>query len=301
MNIFLENVNLNSSSGPNSFAQKLTPRLQAKGHALTDLKTADVALCFIESHNPHFGFGCPRILRLDGIYFNSAQDFLFQNRNIRRTYENSQAIVFQSNFNKELITRYFGDHPNTTVIHNGADKESIKEALPVKFGAYESQYDNIWCAASSWRPHKRLDENIRYFLEHKGDKDLLVIAGDVAEKFQHPDIVYYGNLTQKQLYCLYVSSKYFLHLAYLDHCPNVVVDARASGCQVICSSTGGTKEIAGPDAIVIDEEKWNWEPTKLYEPPKMDFNRKIENKWDIDIDMDFVAKKYESFLKDTCR
>ena len=300
MKIFLENVNLNSSSGPNSFAQKLIPRLQAKGHTINRPTDADVALCFIETANPYLGY--PRIQRMDGIYFNSAQPWEAQNQNIKRTYNMSEGIVFQSNFNKELITRYFGEHPNTTVIHNGANTDEIREILPVKFGINEHQYENIWCCASSWRPHKRLDENIRYFLEHKGDKDLLVIAGDVAQKFQHPDIVYYGNLTQKQLYCLYVSSKYFLHLAYLDHCPNVVVDARVSGCQIICSSTGGTKEIAGLDAIVIEEEEWDWKPTKLYEPPKMDFNKKIKNKWDADsIDIKFVADRYEKFMKEACK
>ena len=52
----------------------------------------------------------------------------------------------------------------------------------------------------------------------------------------------------------------FIHLAWLDHCPNVVVDARAAACQIICSSAGGTKEIAGPSAIVIEEDEWDFEP-----------------------------------------
>ena len=62
---------------------------------------------------------------------------------------------------------------------------------------------------------------------------------------------------------MYKASKYFLHLAWLDHCPNVVVDAMACGCTVICSSAGGTKEIAGDNAIIIEENDWNYEPVHL--------------------------------------
>ena len=69
--------------------------------------------------------------------------------------------------------------------------------------------------------------------------------------------------------------KYFLHLSWLDHCPNVVVDARSCGCQVICSSTGGTKEIAGEDAIIIEEDEWNYEIVDLYDPPELDFSKKV--------------------------
>ena len=90
-------------------------------------------------------------------------------------------------------------------------------------------------------------------------------------------------------------------MAWLDHCPNVVVDARASGCQVICSSTGGTKEIAGPDAIVIKENEWDLKPVKLYEPPVMDFDKKIKNNYNSEYDMREVAKKYEDFFTSTKR
>jgi len=82
------------------------------------------------------------------------------------------------------------------------------------------------------------------------------------------------------LVALYRAADYFIHLAWLDHCPNVVVDARAAGAQIICSSAGGTKEIAGPDAVIIEEDEWDFEPCKLYEPPPMDFSRKQKNQYE---------------------
>jgi glycosyltransferase involved in cell wall biosynthesis len=137
-------------------------------------------------------------------------------------------------------------------------------------------------------------------LEHSGANDILIVAGKVGniseDLSKDKKIMYVGNLSYEQLLSVYKSSKYFIHLSWLDHCPNVVVDARASGCQIICSSTGGTKEIAGKDAIIIKEEEWDFMPINLYDPPILNFNNKIDNKWDIDYTMDYCSSQYEEYL-----
>jgi len=297
MNIHLENVNLQSTSGPNHFASKLIKYLDA---TFDHDKDPDARLCFIESHRREFD-NVPLFQRLDGIYFNKAQDYKKQNRNIKRTYDNADGVIFQSNFNKQLITKYFGEHKNSTVIHNGADVKYVESIKPLK--GMLDDYERVWCCASSWRPHKRLNANIKYFLEYSSEKDCLVIAGVIQPStlrnyplMSHPRVLYVGEINIEHLTALYKRADYFIHLAWLDHCPNVVVDARTSGCQIICSSAGGTKEIAGPDAIVIEEDEWDFEPVKLYEPPAMDFSKKIKNNYDNDYDMRKVAKKYEDFI-----
>lgn len=292
MNLVLENVNLNSNSGPNSFGQKLFKYMPSCGVAINNTPEPDAYLCFIESgrttHN------APLFQRLDGIYFNSAFDYTAQNSNIKRTYESAAGVIFQSNFNKELTFKYFGPHNNYAIIHNGADLELINSVEKIKIDKYE----NIWSCASSWRPHKRLNENIRYFIEHAGPNDGLIVAGKVDNKFEHERIHYVGELTTEKLFGLYKASKYFIHLAWLDHCPNVVVDAMASGCQIICSSAGGTKEIAGKNAIIIEEKTWDYSPVELYNPPPMDFSHKIQNTWhkNEQFDMNSVCQKYYNFI-----
>jgi glycosyltransferase involved in cell wall biosynthesis len=262
------------------------------GVAINNTPEPDAYLCFIESgrttHN------APLFQRLDGIYFNSAFDYTAQNSNIKRTYESAAGVIFQSNFNKELTFKYFGPHNNYAIIHNGADLELINSVEKIKIDKYE----NIWSCASSWRPHKRLSENIRYFIEHAGPNDGLIVAGKVDNKFEHERVHYVGELTTEKLFGLYKASKYFIHLAWLDHCPNVVVDAMASGCQIICSSAGGTKEIAGKNAIIIEEKTWDYSPVELYNPPPMDFSHKIQNTWhkNEQFDMNSVCQKYYNFI-----
>ena len=73
MNVHLENVNLNSNSGPNHFASKVVKYLKRGGVSFDNCLRPDARLCFIESHRAIFD-NVPLIQRLDGIYFNKEQD-----------------------------------------------------------------------------------------------------------------------------------------------------------------------------------------------------------------------------------
>lgn len=272
MNIFFNNVDFTSRTGPNNFGKKLGYELEALGHHVTHQLTADVpdvALSFIQGYVS----GIRNVLRLDGIYFNSAQDWRAMNAPIKQSYDLADAVVVQSRFNQELVFKYFGERDNVYVIHNGTTLALIDSILPENLSTSK---ENTWMCASSWRPHKRLAENIRYFQQYATDDSVLLVAGKDAQIWA-PDledsrIRLVGDLQWSEMISLMKSSGHFLHLALLDHCPNVVVDARACGCQVICAASGGTREIAGKNAIVIKDIDWDFLPFELYIPPSLNFN-----------------------------
>lgn len=282
MKVFTHNFNPVSNSGPNKFTKQLFASLIDKNNVelTANQKEADVEFCLIQQSRPKVK---PMVLRLDGIYFNSEQDYNTQNSQIKLAFDNADAVVYQSSFNKSLTEHWFGKHKNSYVVHNAVNQDLIAAAAPNAI-----VWDNIvpidsvvWSCAASWRPHKRLNENIRYFIEHSGVNDTLIIAGKNASEHINPvdydvkdnrRMIYVGELDYKTLLSLYSRSKVFLHLAYIDHCPNVVVDAQASGCHVICSSTGGTKEIVY-NGTIIKEDEWDFKPIKLYQPPPMNFNK----------------------------
>ena len=297
MRIMLENVNLANNGGPNSFAKKLIHEFD-KQDVDYSLESGDVSLCFIESPRRDLS-GMPMVQRLDGIYFNTDQPYEHQNANIKRTYDAANAVVFQSQFSKNLVTNWFGERTNTHIVHNGSSLDLINSIAVDRESKILQSYDEIWCCAASWRPHKRLQDNIRYFQEHSGPRDVLFIAGDLqGEPIPSDDkIKYLGVLSQMQLIKLYKTSTKFIHLAWLDNCPNVVVDARASGCHVICTNSGGTPEIAGPAATVVDMEEWDYKPTKLYTPPALDFSKKIKNRWNVGYDIQAAANNYVKICK----
>lgn len=295
MNVCLENVNMQSNSGPNYFAQKLVKYMGLRGTTFESNLRYNVKLTFIESQGLQPTL--PMVQRLDGIYFNANFDCDKMNYNIRKTYDAAKGVIFQTDFNRDLIFNWFGPHDNYRVINNGSDVLNIS-TTPQGFQEYTKKYDNIWSCAAHWHSFKRLKSNIEYFLNYSQDNDCLLIAGPNPDEIvNHPRIFYVGTLGSDELLSLFKASTYFIHLAYLDHCPNVVIDARACGCRIVCSSSGGTKEISGKNAIVIQEPDWDFSFIDQTNPPILDYDKKLENGQDSAISMAKTAKNYEEFLK----
>lgn len=223
MNIFLENDNINSTSGPNYFGKKLVKYMELRGVQFNDRLGYDRKLTFIESIGQRQEL--PMFQRLDGIYFNANFDCDRMNSNIKRTYEKANGVIFQTEFNKNLIFNWFGKHNNFVVINNGADILHINDIDPnhSKLAKKLSAFEKVWSCAASWHSFKRLKDNIQYFLEFSKQNDCLVVAGPNPDYvIDDPRILYVGNLDTDQLLSLFKLSDIFIHLAYLDHCPNVV-------------------------------------------------------------------------------
>tara|TARA_R110001592_G_C13180579_1_gene750859 strand:- start:4997 stop:5965 length:969 start_codon:yes stop_codon:yes gene_type:complete len=317
MKIFTHNFNPRSNSGPNKFTRTLFQNLiKGKKVSLSNQKEADVEFCVIQQQAPKVK---PMVLRLDGIYFNSKQDFINQNRPIKESYENANSVIYQSNFNKKLTESWFGVHNNSHIIHNAADPSLINNQMFLdNYNKINWPWDKdkeVWSCAASWRPHKRLLQNVLYFLDHATDDAVFAIAGslglDEAKEYMSMSnrIYYLGELNYETLICLYHRTSTFVHLAYLDHCPNVVVDAQEAGCKIICSSSGGTHEVVYNGVMVLENE-WDMKPCELYNPPIMDFSntKEIEDhKYFTDKKIDkkvtrFVncVESYYDILKEAC-
>lgn len=293
MRVQFENVDFSSSSGPNGFGLKLARQFQLAGIKLTNDRP-DVRLSFIQSV---CNFS-PTVLRLDGIYFNSAQDWERLNEQIKRSYDFASAVIVQSEFNKQLTEHYFGKRENVHVVHNGTDLKAISSIPAAKFEDISCNTE-VWFCASSWRPHKRLADNIRYFYDNAPKEAILLVAGnnpdvDISNKER---VFYIGTLGWQQLISVMKRSSTFIHLSWLDHCPNVVIDARACGCRIICSSAGGTKEIAGENSMIIKEEEWDYSPIELYTPPKMKWQEESGKNISSILDIIEVEKKYRAILE----
>lgn len=312
MKILLDNLNLGSTSGPNSFGRQLTEQLKHDSHDVMNtielskvgnkvsFEPPDIQLTFIEAMVRIANV--PLVQRLDGIYYNSDSqygDWWIQNQRIKDTYDRATGIIFQSPFSKRLVETFFDAKPDdqTTIIGNGVNLEAIA-LIPVLEDPVLDPFDDVWMCASSWRPHKRLSENIRYFLEAANDNDAMIVAGAANGPYDdHDRVIYVGELNWQTLIACYKRASTFVHLAYHDNCPNVVVDARAAGCKIICASCAGSSSIAGSDAIVIEEEDWIPQPIELYKPPRLNFDRARRNGIESSIDIIDVTRRYIEFLK----
>ena len=301
MKVFTHNFNPNSNSGPNKFTRTLFNKLiKDKNLVLCNQHEADVEFCLIQQQAHKVK---PMVLRLDGIWFNSEQEYDKQNAPIKFAYKNADAVVFQSKFNKMLTEKWFGKHNNSHIIHNAADSALIsridKNYWNSKFGINVE----VWTCASNWRPHKRLKENVRYFLEFAPKDAVLAIAGklpidEAREILAKDDRIYFlGELDYVSLLSLYRRSNTFIHLAYLDHCPNVVVDAQAAGCKVICSSSGGTSEIVNRGKVIIEDD-WDFTPIALYNPPEINFKNSFDRDFNAENTFEKCVNTYYNVLNE---
>lgn len=279
MRIHFSNVNFSSSSGPNSFGSRLAHELVRMGHDVVKAdEQHDVFLAFIEAASqPHPG--AKTVLRLDGIWFRPDQ-FETHNRGIRDCYFAFDHVVMQSEFDKRMVEHHFGERADSTVIRNGI------LVHPKAHRALASDHLNFVCAAS-WHPQKRLVENIRLFqhirkqLKEQGKKATLYVLGKNAHtgidqldfKTEMQDVVVWGQIDHSRCLALYSICDYMIHLGWLDHCPNVVVEALSVGCPVICTDSGGTPELVREHGgIVIPETtQYNYELLDYDKPYKLDW------------------------------
>lgn len=290
MRIAFDNVNPGSSSGPNSFGRKLMSEMRKKGHeASVACERPDVQLSFI---NASRRFAPKLVLRLDGIYFNTRQAWESMNEPIRNSFLDADLVVYQSNFNKNLTEKYFGKPKQSVTIHNGTSIEEVSRIEKIQHPKLDG-FEELWCCSSSWRPHKRLQANIEYFLQMRPRNSALVVLGDNPDHYcSDSSVIYVGKQPWETCISIYKRCKKFIHLAFLDHCPNVVVDARAAGCELIVASSGGTREIAGYNATVVSDVEWDMKPLDLYSPPPLDPTNFFVNKLESNIDIGMVTSKY---------
>jgi glycosyltransferase involved in cell wall biosynthesis len=249
---------------------------------------------------------CKNILRLDGLYFdseNTIADSDRLNRPIFKAYKKADGVIFQSAFNQLLFNNFIGEAPcPQIVICNGVPSDFCTQGEKVEYDFKKT----IVCSAK-WRAHKRLDSIIEGFLEYDNPEVGLVIIGAGFEKpIIHPNIKFIGKVATNEMPKYLRGGDAFIHLAWVDHCPNTVVEALSCGLPVLCSHNGGTKEIVRSNGIVIQcEEDYDFKKVALYNPPKCDKKKVaagIEDilKWnkpivDSYLRIEHIADKYMDF------
>jgi hypothetical protein len=65
------------------------------------------------------------------------------------------------------------------------------------------------------------------------------------------------------------------------------------------ASSGGTREIAGPEAIVVKDLDWDLRPLDLYSPPILNLDDLFVNGIESDIDIRVIADRYHRALFET--
>lgn len=299
MRIHFSNVDFGSSSGPNTFANRLAQALAERGHQIVGAHDKyDIFLAFIEPASTPKP-SARLIQRLDGIWFKPEQ-FHTRNRLIKATYERADYVIFQSQFDQNMVEHYWGKRPST-VIRNGISlKVDLRSDLEFPVGI-----ERVFVCASNWHPQKRLSENVRLFHQVRNPRDILVVLGKNPDIFldQSRGEYYLGSLPHSDCLTIYRRADWMIHLAWLDHCPNVVVEAMSQGTPVICAASGGTPELVQDEGVIVPEiREYTFELTNYDDPPPVDLTNFVlpdvppkVNPMRFDIQL--VADQYENVFK----
>lgn len=303
----------NPTTGPYIFVNRLAHELRSQDIEIVRVKK-DHDIHFITMHGSGRRAeqcGAKLVQRIDGIYHDLSRDCNIDNAALKSTYHNVDAIVFQCNFAREMIYKHFGapkKAKHEAVIYNAVSKDQfLPEGEKVDFG-----FEHTIICSGRWQPHKRLDSMIDGFKALDRQDTGLVILGNIEEEEQikHPKIKYVGFVEPHELGKYYRAADVMLHLAFIDWCPNTVVEALACGVPVITTHNGGVPELVRDCGIVIQNElDYDMEFVDFKHLPKVDpelianaINTIIDDK-DIfvqernDLYMDYCAKRYVDFFE----
>lgn len=297
MKIHFDNVEFQSKSGPNTFGFRLAKCFVDSGHQLCEPELADVSLVFIETQQKQHAKKI--VQRLDGIWF-KPEEFEKFNVNIKELYSRCDAVVWQSEFDKGMTTHWWGDKVGV-VIHNGI--ENVPFISNGRFLKLREYYSHVFVCSANWHSQKRLHANIELFYHLKETcypNSCLIVMGANPDVWHSSPCVYYtGSLSHEDCDAIYSIADWMIHLAWLDHCPNVVIEALNRNVPVICSSSGGTKEIVKDYGVVLPEQsEYCFELVDYDKPPKIDIKiiNKLPNRQDLglhaNIDIKHVMNKY---------
>ncbi len=279
MRIYISNVDLTSRTGPNTFALRLVKELIRRGNRISGhSENYDAYLAFINTDmTPKKDI--PLIHRLDGIWFKPT-DFIEKNKQIKKTYETADHIIWQSEFDMNMSQFHWGKK-NGTVINNGIDIQKV-QATNTEILDLRSKFDKIFVCSANWRRHKRLKENIELFERFKNAYPelscALFVLGDKPDYTSKTcrDIYYTNSIGHDLCLQLFSISDAMIHLAYMDHCPNTVVESISQDCPVICTTSGGTREIVKENGIIIQETKdFEFALHDYAVPPSLDLDSNI--------------------------
>lgn len=299
-----------SSKGPLKFMSRLANALEFRGHRRTaDTESHDVRIgLVVEDVEYWHSRNIPVLMRLDGVYHRNDMYFGLENAKIAKSHFLADAIVYQCEFARNMCLKYLGlpTTPLSSVIPNGSSVEECFQSV-----LNPSPDAPFVLTAAHWRPHKRLKDIINGFLCWGHPTARLFVAGIDTLPVQNPKIIALGMLNDTELLPYFRHAFAFLHLAWIDWCPNAVVEALVYGLPVICTSNGGMPELVKKSGVIIEEYEYDLEPCDLYHPPPVESTQVADaleriysqdnQKWidRSDLDINHIAARYEKLIMDT--
>jgi len=284
---------LKPKSGKQNFAIRLAHAFRKYGVQITN--KSKINLVFVSGVKR----GCKNILRLDNAWINSQINSKAKNKKITQTMRKCDGVIYQSQYSKKICQKFIGKHKKSTIIFNGCS--------PTVFKKKYTHSKPYILSFSRWRPHKRLKQTIEGFLNSGlQERYDLIICGNADYRVDHKAVIYKGRQSTFKMQQIVSGSKFIVHLAFMDCCPNSVVESLVAGKNILYANSGGMKELVGKSGVCIPDRSY-FKMIELYKPPHLNMEelvagyRKIEQLETKpvrkDLFIDKVARQYISYMR----
>jgi len=260
MNIYITQANRqNVIGGGWTFAKNLKKALSGEFNFVDNINEADLFLIsgLTQTERGEVDIaqkkGIPIVFRVDGLPKPSRNKRMDIKSRLKLYSSIAEVVVYQSEWSKEYLGYYCGDG---MVIYNGVDTKLFSkngEFLPKerKVYLYVNHSSNI---------NKRFEE-AKYIFQRKAKSEdcELWLVGRFDESFNY-DLIdcekvrNFGVVeNREELAKIYRSADTLIYPSFADSCPNVVLEALASGLDMIgLNGEGGTMELMRLNDISVD-------------------------------------------------
>ena len=325
----MNSENTTLRSGPKVFMDRLTKEIDSLG--LLNQNEFDIWLNLSFKKIPNFvSKNKPIVTRFDGVWIlkllSSKSPILdlfaerinafadnFANETLKRNFLLSNGIIYQSNFSKRMVEAHISNSPkDSTIIYNGVN---IEKFFPSKSNNLTKKI-NILVSHKLW-PIKRFDQipkvikellnrHVNVHVNVLGDgvinplfffeNTLVKFKKEVIKLGLEDNFTFHGHIDPELLPRFYRSNDLMLNLSFADPCPNVVIEAMASGLPVIAPNHGGIPELVCISDLLINENINEENFFSFYDYSNFPLIDPIEY-----ADRIIFAKDNNSFLKNTMR
>lgn len=191
------------------------------------------------------------VQRVDG----SAQDYgRYDDSDIKQAKVNllTDLTVFQSNYCRYSTKFKFSiikdDGP---VIYNPVDLDKF-----CPLGKRMDFSSQIKVACASWSTNIKKGARDIYEIAKSNQGINFILCGCYPDAPRLPNIYMQGVLDREELSVALRSCDIFLHMAENDPCPNVILEALASGLPVLYKDSGGVPELVGDCGLAVTTDNF---------------------------------------------
>ena len=214
--------------------------------------------------------GAKIVLNQNGVAYPAwTSDHVAINTELATVLTQADLVIYQSQFCKQGADRFLGEPPALwKILPNCVD---IARFTPIN-RAFDGTHRLLIAGTHYHRERVTLPLHAVHALADKDVPVRLTIAGrlawpdgenEVRNLIAHlklaQRVTVTGPFTHSQAPSLYSSHDMFLHLKHMDPCPNVVIEAMASGLPVIGSGSGGMAELVQANGGLLLPVSNSWE------------------------------------------